>query len=44
MMHGPGKIKRILNEEMDRLSKHMDAKITSQDEDFLAKMGVKKWI
>ena len=42
MMHGPGKIERILNEEMGRLSKHMETKITSQDEEFLTKMGVKK--
>ena len=42
LMHGPGKIERILNEEMERLQQDMVKKIGHQDEEFLAKMGVKK--
>ena len=41
-LNGPGKIERILNEEMERLQKHMEVKIAGQDEEFLTKMGVKK--
>ena len=42
LLHGPGKIERILNEEMERLAKDMETKILKQDDDFLNKMGVKK--
>jgi len=28
LLHGPGKIERILNEEMERLAEHMENKIT----------------
>ena len=28
LLHGPGKIERILNEEMERLAEHMESKIT----------------
>jgi len=35
LLHGPGKIERILNEEMERLQKDMVAKIEKQDEEFL---------
>ena len=42
LLHGPGKIERILNEEMERLAEHMEQKITQQDDEFLAKLGVKK--
>ena len=41
-MHGPGKIERILNEEMERMKAKMDEIMNKQDEEFLAKMGVKK--
>ena len=42
LLHGPGKIERILNEEMERLQKDMETRINTQDEEFLTKMGVKK--
>lgn len=42
LLHGPGKIERILNEEMEKLAEHMEAKITQQDEEFLSKLGTKK--
>ena len=42
LQSGPGKIERILNEEMERLQNHMETKIQQQDEEFLNKMGVKK--
>ena len=42
LLHGPGKIQRILNDEMERLQSYMENKIKDQDEEFLTKMGVKK--
>ena len=39
LLHGPGKIERIINEEMERLQQHMETKIALQDEEFLTKMG-----
>ena len=27
LLHGPGKIERIINEEMERLQQHMETKI-----------------
>ena len=44
LLHGPGKIERILNDEMSRLQVDLEEKIQKQDEEFLTKMGVKKWL
>lgn len=41
LMHGAGKIERILNEEMERLQKDMSDQIAKQDDEFLAKIGKK---
>lgn len=35
LLHGPGKIQRILNDEMERLQTYMEDKIKNQDDDFL---------
>jgi len=38
MERGPGRIERILKEEMGKLYENMDGKIKQQDEEFLAKV------
>ena len=42
MLRGPGRIERIMREEMDKLALHMEEMIRKQDEDFLLKVGGKK--
>jgi hypothetical protein len=45
MLRGPGRIERIMREELEKLSSHMEDKIRRQDEEFINKMtagGAKK--
>jgi len=46
MLRGPGRIERIMREELEKLAVHMEDRIKKQDEDFLNKMqqpaGAKK--
>ena len=42
MTKGPGRIERIMKEEMEKLQVHMEDKIKKQDEEFLSKMGPPK--
>jgi hypothetical protein len=39
MLRGPGRIERIMREEMEKLSSHMEERIRKQDEDFLQKVN-----
>ena len=39
MTKGPGRIERIMREEMEKLQVHMEDKIKKQDEEFLAKVN-----
>ncbi len=41
MLRGPGRIERIMREEMDKLAAHMEEKIRQQDEDFLNRLAKK---
>jgi uncharacterized ferredoxin-like protein len=41
MTRGPGRIERIMREEMEKLATHMEEKIKAQDEDFLNKLAKK---
>lgn len=41
MTKGPGRIERIMREEMDKLTAHMEEKIRAQDEDFLNRLAKK---
>ena len=41
MLRGPGRIERIMREEMEKLSNHMEEKIRAQDEDFLNRLAKK---
>ena len=41
MLHGPGRIEKILNDEMEKLYVIMNQKIAKQDEEFLAKVPEK---
>ena len=41
MLRGPGRIERIMREEMDKLANHMEDKIRQQDEDFLNRLSKK---
>lgn len=41
MLRGPGRIERIMREEMDKLHIHMEDRIRKQDEEFLGKVGKK---
>ncbi len=41
MLRGPGRIERIMREEMEKLSSHMEEKIRAQDEDFLNRLAKK---
>lgn len=41
MLRGPGRIERIMREEMEKLSNHMEEKIRAQDEDFLNRLSKK---
>lgn len=41
MTKGPGRIERIMREEMDKLASHMEEKIRAQDEDFLNRLAKK---
>ncbi len=39
MLRGPGRIERIMREEMEKLAFHMEDKIKRQDEEFLLKVN-----
>lgn len=39
MTKGPGRIERIMREEMEKLQTHLEEKIKKQDEEFLAKVA-----
>jgi hypothetical protein len=41
MLRGPGRIERIMREELEKLQNHMEDKIRQQDEDFLNKLAKK---
>jgi len=41
MLRGPGRVERIMREEMDKLVSHMEDKIRAQDEDFLNRLAKK---
>ena len=41
MTRGPGRIERIMREEMEKLAAHMEDKIKAQDEDFLNRLAKK---
>jgi uncharacterized ferredoxin-like protein len=41
MTKGPGRIERIMREEMDKLATVMEEKIRLQDEDFLNRLAKK---
>ena len=41
MLRGPGRIERIMREEMDKMTSFMEDKIRLQDEDFLNKLATK---
>jgi hypothetical protein len=41
MLHGPGRIEKILNDEMEKLYSLMNSKIAKQDEEFLSKIPEK---
>ena len=41
MLRGPGRVERIMREEMDKLAGHMEDKIRAQDEDFLNRLAKK---
>lgn len=38
MLRGPGRIERIMREEMDKLTAHMEDRIRAQDEEFISKV------
>lgn len=38
MLRGPGRIERIMREELDKLAFHMENRIKRQDEEFLQKV------
>ena len=42
MLNGPGRVEAILNTEMEKLFSNMTAMIQKQDEEFIAKLPVKK--
>jgi len=42
MLRGPGRIERIMREEMEKLSQIMEDRIRKQDEEFLAKVNPPK--
>jgi hypothetical protein len=42
MLYGPGRIERIMHEELGKLQVHMDDKIRKQDEEFISKVTTKK--
>ena len=39
MTKGPGRIERIMREEMEKLQNHLEDKIRKQDEEFLTKFN-----
>jgi hypothetical protein len=41
MLRGPGRVERIMREELDKLTNHMEEKIRMQDEDFLNRLAKK---
>jgi len=42
MLRGPGRIEKIMREELDKLAVHMEDKIRKQDEDFIQKVNPPK--
>lgn len=42
MLRGPGRIERIMKEELDKLAFHMEDRIRKQDEEFLNKVNPQK--
>jgi hypothetical protein len=38
MTKGPGRIERIMREELEKLQNHMEDKIKKQDEEFINKL------
>jgi hypothetical protein len=38
MLRGPGRIERIMREELDKLAFHMEDRIKKQDEEFIQKV------
>ena len=42
MLRGPGRIERIMQTEMEKLTTHMEERIKKQDEDFLNKISTRK--
>eukprot|EP00347_Sterkiella_histriomuscorum_P014077 403362250 len=42
MLRGPGRIERIMREELDKLSFHMEDRIRKQDEEFMQKIAPAK--
>jgi hypothetical protein len=41
MLRGPGRVERIMREELDKLTNHMEDKIRLQDEEFLNRLAKK---
>ena len=41
MLRGPGRIERIMRQEMDKMASFMEEKIRLQDEDFLNRLAKK---
>jgi hypothetical protein len=41
MLNGPGRIEKILNDEMEKLYSIMNQKIAKQDEEFMARIPEK---
>ena len=39
MLRGPGRIERIMREELDKLAFHMEERIKKQDEEFIQKVN-----
>jgi len=42
MLRGPGRIERIMQDELDKLASHMEERIRKQDEDFIQKVAPPK--
>lgn len=42
MLRGPGRIERIMREEMDKLAGHMEERIRKQDDEFIQKVNPPK--
>jgi hypothetical protein len=42
MLRGPGRIERIMREELEKLAFHMEDRIRKQDEEFMSKINPPK--